>query len=89
MLRNDLHATDSIDHKFMKDMILVDEESKNLLYEGIPKVSKDVCKHELFEFAQKFKGSNDLDTIKNILKFTSNMALTYDINFLDMKFGGR
>lgn len=89
MLRNDLHATDSIDHKFMKDMILVDEESKNLFYEGIPKVSKDVCKHELFEFAQKFKGSNDLDTIKNILKFTSNMALNYDINFLDMKFGGR
>ena len=27
--------------------------------------------------------------IKNILKFTSNMALNYDINFLDMKFGGR
>ncbi len=32
MLRNDLHALESIDHKFMREMILLEEESYDFLY---------------------------------------------------------
>ncbi|MDU4891329.1 MAG: hypothetical protein E6344_15555 [Clostridium sp.] len=89
MLRNDLHALESIDHEFLSQMILVDEESKELLYGTSPKISYDVINHELFEFAQRFKGDNELNTIRNVLNFTSNIAMNYDVNFLDMTFGGR
>ncbi len=89
MLRNDLHEIDSVDHKFLKDMILVDEESVGMLYGNDTKISYDVSKHEIFEFAQQFKGDNDFDTIENVLKFTSNIALSYDVDFSDMTFGGR
>ncbi len=34
MLRNDLHAPESIDHDFMREMILLDEESKEVLYQA-------------------------------------------------------
>ncbi|MEG2868919.1 MAG: hypothetical protein RR894_14360, partial [Terrisporobacter sp.] len=89
MLRNDLHSTDLIDHQFLKEMILVDEQTAQQFYETNPKISYDTTKHELFEFAQTFKGNNILDTIKNILKFTSNIALNYEVEFLDMTFGGK
>lgn len=89
MLRNDLHAVDSIDHQFLKEMILVDDQSQEILYGVTPEISYDVTKHELFEFAQQFKSYNDINTIKEILKFTSNIALNYDVDFLDMTFGGR
>lgn len=89
MLRNDLHSIDSIDHKFLKEMTLVDKQSAPLFYQTNPKISYDTTKHELFEFAQSFKGDNTLDTIKNIIKFTSNIALNYEVEFLDMTFGGK
>jgi len=92
MLRNDLHALDSIDHQFLKDMILVEEQTLPMLYGDIPYISYisyDVSIHELFEFAQSFKGNCNFDTIRNILNFTSEIALKYDIDFLDMMFGGK
>lgn len=88
MLRNDLHDIDSIDHQFLKEMILVDEESLSFFYERIPKINEDVTKHELFEFAQQFRADQPIDTIKNVLNFTSQIALNYDVDFLDMTFGG-
>ena len=36
MLRNDLHALESIDHKFMREMILLEEESYDFLYHAAP-----------------------------------------------------
>lgn len=89
MMRNDLHALDSIDHKFLEEMILVNGESAQVLYGTKPMISYDVTKHDLFEFAQGFKSHNEFNTIKNILKFTSDIALNYDVDFLDMIFGGR
>lgn len=89
MLRNDLHALDSIDHQFLKDMILVDKNSEHIFYGNTPEISYDVTKHELFEFAQQFKSIHPIETVKNILKFTSQIALNYDVDFLDMTFGGK
>ncbi len=89
MFKNDLHALDSIDHQFLKDMILVDEQSVKLLYEATPKIPYDVKRHELFEFSQRFKFSSEIETIRSILNFTSNIALNYDINFSEMIFGGK
>lgn len=88
MMRNDLHALDSIDHKFLEEMVLVDEETSHVFYGTIPAISYDVTKHELFEVAQQFKSYNELNTIKNVLKFTSDIALNYDVDFSDMIFGG-
>lgn len=88
MLRNDLHAIDSIDHKFLENMILAEEDNKELLYGTKSEISYDVSKHELFELAQTFRGKSKLETIKNVLKFTSSIAINYDVDFLDMTFGG-
>lgn len=32
MMRNDLHDINSIDHKFMREMILLDDESRAFLW---------------------------------------------------------
>jgi len=86
-LRNDPHALDSIDHKFMRDMILLDEESYAELYSTNP-VLPDMSKHELYDFARQFKDENDLQTIRNCLKFCSDIALNYDVPIEKMLFGG-
>lgn len=86
-LRNDPHALDSIDHKFMKEMMLLDEDSYDELYSTKP-LLPDMIKHELYDFAQQFRGANDLHTINNCLKFCSNIALNYDVPIEKMIFGG-
>ena len=58
MLRNDLHAKDSIDHKLMQEMILLDESSYNLLYQQPPTI-ENMENHEVFSYAQQFKSSSD------------------------------
>ena len=87
MLRNDLHDINSVDYKFMQEMILLNEESYEYLYNNKP-VYIDMRNHELYTFAQQFKGEDDYHTIRNILNYTSKMAEKYDIDFKDMKFGG-
>lgn len=87
MLRNDLHALESIDHKFMRDMILLDEESRNFLYQTAP-VSINMEGHELYSFALRFKGDCERQTIENILRYTAEIASNYQVDFKDMKFGG-
>ena len=64
MLRNDLHAIGSVDHELLKNMILLNEESYNLLYKNIETVI-DMREHELYYFAQHFKGDNEHQTIIN------------------------
>ena len=44
MFRNDLHDIHSIDHKFMKEMIYLEEESCNFLYNCKP-VKIDMTNH--------------------------------------------
>ena len=87
MLRNDLHDINSIDHKFMQEMILLNDETRTVLYSHKP-IRKDFQQHELFSFAQQFKGESEYQTIKNILTYTANTAANYHVPFEEMKFGG-
>ena len=87
MMRNDLHALESIDHKFMQEMILLDEESQYFLYQAAP-VRVNMEGHELFEFAEQFKGSDERQTIENLLRYTAQIASDCQTAFEDMKFGG-
>ncbi len=87
MLRNDLHAPCSIDHKFMQEMILLEEESRAFLYAAPPRLP-DMRAHELYDFAQSFKGKTDRETIANVLKHTSEIAGSYNTPIEEMRFGG-
>lgn len=87
MMRNDLHALESIDHKFMQEMILLDDESHDFLYQTAP-AKIDMKGYELYRFAMRFKGGCERQTIKNALRYTAEMAEKYQVPFEDMKFGG-
>jgi len=87
MMRNDVHDSNSIDHKFMQEMIRLDEESYSFLYDKTP-IQIDMKNHELYSFAKQFKGMNDKQTIENILLYTSKIANNFDAEFSEMKFGG-
>lgn len=87
MLRNDLHALESIDHKFMREMILLDEESRDFLYQTAP-VRIKMEAHELYSFAKRFKGNDDRQTMEHILRYTAKIASDYQTAFENMKFGG-
>ena len=86
MLKNDLHDLASIDHALMRNMILLDEESSPTLYQ------KPFCRnmegHALYAFAQQFKAAQERQSIRNVLDYTSGIALRYDVDFKDMVFGG-
>lgn len=44
--------------------------------------------HELYDFSIQFKKDNDLDSIKEVVKFTSNMANNFNVLIDKMYFGG-
>lgn len=58
MLRNDLHDRNSIDHQFLKEMILLTSDSYQLLYHDYPK-RYDMKEHELYDFAQGLKAGTE------------------------------
>lgn len=87
MLRNDLHDIHSIDHKLMHDMVLLDSDSYQLLYSATPSCP-DMRSHNLYDFAQDFKGLEDYVSIRNILAFTSKIAKDFSLPFEEMQFGG-
>ncbi len=88
MLKNDLHAGNSIDHKFLREMILLDEESYSFLYlSGVPGID-NMNGHELFDFAQQFRVTSDKESIKNVLDFTKNKVKGFNVEFSNMIFGG-
>lgn len=87
MLRNDLHAINSIDHKFMQEMILLEDESCVFLYDEKPKLI-DMRGHELYAFAKRFRETNDRQTIENALSYTAEIANKCHDEFSEMKFGG-
>ena len=86
-LRNDPHASESIDHNFMQRMILLDSSSYEYLYHA-PVMLQDLKKHELYEYAQQFRCNEPAETIKKVLEFTSRIAKNYDVDFEEMLFGG-
>ena len=87
MLRNDLHAIGSVDHELLQNMILLNEESYNLLYKNIETVI-DMRDNELYQFAQQLKGNNEHQTIRNILGYTAAVASDFQVPFEKMEFGG-
>ena len=88
MLKNDLHDIQSIDHYFLKTMILLDEESSSHLYCHKPTITNNITRHELYEFSMQFKRSCSLDTIKEVTAFTTSIAKSFNVEFDDMIFGG-
>jgi len=88
MFRNDLHDKHSIDHYLLSNMILLDNESNNYLYQEPKSVSDDVRFHELYSFSQQFKGSNDLESIGNVMTYLNEIVKKFDAQFEDMYFGG-
>jgi len=88
MFRNDLHAEDSVEHYILRNMILLDEDSKAFLYQKPQQISDDIKFHELYECSKQFEGSDTLDTIKNISKFLYKIVESFDALFEDMVFGG-
>ena len=86
MLRNDLHAEASIDHELMRNMVLLDEESCEYLYDQ--PVYPDLRSHELYAYAQQFKAPQEKQSIRKILDFTSDIAGRFDLEFKNMLFGG-
>ena len=87
MLRNDPHDPNSIDHKLMREMILLEPDSYPTLYGGHP-AAPDMKGHALYGFAQSFQGDTDSASIRNILTCTSKIAADYAIPFEEMRFGG-
>lgn len=87
MFRNDLHDLQSIDHKFLREMILLNENSYEFLYAKEPALI-DMKDHELYSFALQFKGASERQTIRNILDFTAKIAKNYNVEFEQMQFGG-
>ena len=88
MYDNDLHNNKSVDCTILDEMILIDEESKLVLYGSKPILTMEVRNHELFDFALSLKGESDRESLLNVLDFTSKIANSFDDPFEDMYFGG-
>ena len=88
MLRSDLHAPGSIDHKLMERMILLEEDSLPLLYGGVPAVNPAMKEHALYPFTRQFVGKSAAETIDNLLSLTAGIAQSCDLPFEQMRFGG-
>lgn len=88
MLRNDLHHPNSIDHRFMQEMILLEEETKEQIYSAIPIVPHNIKNHELYDLAQQLRNKDATQSIKNALRYVSAIAESYDVPFEEMLFGG-
>lgn len=89
MFRNDLHDEKSVDYKLIKEMILFDSESDLLLYNPSKYIiSKNVIHHDLYAFAQQFKGESSIDSAKNVLVYTKNIVSDFNLPFENMLFGG-
>ena len=87
MLRNALHAKDSIEHKLLQEQIKLDSVSEPLLY-GWYQVLYSSENHELYLFSQKFKTKNELESLKLLVKYTSEFASNFNVSLKDMYFGG-
>lgn len=87
MLRNDIHDINSIDHKIISNMILLDNKSYDYLYKS--KVNRlNMDNHELYKYSQQFKGNNDKEMLCNVINNLSKIASDFNVDFEDMLFGG-
>ena len=77
MFRNDLHDINSIEHKLMQEMVRLDSISEPFLYGGY-QISYPMENNILYSFAQRFKRDNDLESIKSLIHYTSQIATNYN-----------
>ena len=87
MFRNDLHDINSIEHKLMQEMVRLDSISEPFLYGGY-QISYPMENNILYSFAQRFKRDNDLESIKSLIHYTSQIATNYNTPLDEMHFGG-
>jgi len=89
MFRNDLHDENSVDYNFIRKMILLDSDSEEYLYDPSKYIiNKNIAYHDLYGFAQQFKGTSCLESMRNILAYTRNIIVNFNLPFEDMMFGG-
>lgn len=88
MLRQDLHAVQSIDHLLMQRMVRLDENSRERLYRQAGRLPERMEEHELFAFARRFEKSSQQESIDSLLWMTRQMAEEFDTPFQEMSFGG-
>lgn len=87
MLRNDLHDINSVEHKLMQEQIRLDSVSEPFLYGGY-QIKYPLENHELYLFSLKFKSDNELNSLKSLVKYTSDLATNFNRPLNDMYFGG-
>ena len=73
MLRNDPHDPKSIEHYLMQNMIFLDKKSAMRFY-GNAESFYDMANHDLYMFSKQFVGDTNEGTLRNILKYTSDIA---------------
>ena len=89
MFKNDLHDEDSIDYNFIRKMILLDSDSDEILYNPSKyTVNKNIVHHDLYDFAQAFKGTSWLESMRNIVAYTRKIVKSFNLSFENMIFGG-
>ncbi len=88
MLRQGVHDVRAVDHAILKNMVRLDDDSFERLYQTPTPVSEAVTKHELYAFAQQFNRDTASDTVNAVLRFTRQLADDFDVPFASMVFGG-
>lgn len=88
MLKNDLHAENSVDHRLMQKMILLEPASYHFLYENVHPECSNMSNHNLYEFAQQLKDSQEVISVQNVMNFTSGIAKGFSCRLEEMLFGG-
>lgn len=89
MFRNDMHDENSVDYDFHRKMILLDSKSDDLLYNSSKyTISNKIVNHDLYDFAQQFKGSSWMESMRNILAYTRIIVRDFNLPFENMIFGG-
>lgn len=88
MLRNDLHDKNSIEHKLLKNQVLLDLETAAMFYQTPPKGYSMLQEHELFAFSRQFLRDTQYHSVEALMTFTSGIASEFSVDFADMYFGG-
>jgi hypothetical protein len=88
MFRSDLHDEESVDHYILRNMILLDKDSKAFLYQKPTLITEDINFHELYDFSSQFKGENDYESVCNVKTYLFNIVHHFDMQFEAMMFGG-
>ena len=71
----------------MQEMVRLNSISEPFLYCGY-QISYPMENNIFYSFAQRFKRDNDLESIKSMILYTSQIATNYNTPLDEMYFGG-